>query len=105
MWKTITRGIRESLERRVCRTNVYSQPSADDNNPITICNEAKPSTSIKNSYLNLSKQQYNGFCGLFNLRSDDEDKKYYSNWNKCTQRKLTDVLGWVCIIFILQFVL
>lgn len=30
MWKFITRGIRETLERRTCRTNVYSQSSQDN---------------------------------------------------------------------------
>ncbi|XP_011506021.1 PREDICTED: uncharacterized protein LOC105368655 [Ceratosolen solmsi marchali] len=31
MWKSVTRSIRESLERRTCRTNVYSQSTPDGN--------------------------------------------------------------------------
>jgi hypothetical protein len=31
MWKFVTRSIRESLERRTCRTNIYSQSSQDGN--------------------------------------------------------------------------
>lgn len=85
MWKFISRGIRETIERRACRTNVYSQTSADE------CNEAKPSVNVKQS--GLANCRYtSGFCGFFHYRGT-KDKKTGPGWS--AERTLSDVLGWV----------
>ncbi|KAF7989696.1 hypothetical protein HCN44_008370 [Aphidius gifuensis] len=95
MWKNLTRGLRETLERRVCPTNVYSQAQNEENNS-NILSYKKSCLNIKNSCIDLVKHQ-NSFCGLFNNRGA-KDKKHYSDWNKCAQRSISDVLGWSGIL-------
>uniref|UniRef100_A0A0C9PQ57 YbeQ_0 protein n=2 Tax=Fopius arisanus TaxID=64838 RepID=A0A0C9PQ57_9HYME len=89
MWKFISRGIRESIERRACRTNVYSQPTSEE------CNsEAKSSANVKKSSLTNCRYT-NGFCGFFNNRGA-KDKK--TGWS--AEKTLSDVLGWSSILAI-----
>ncbi|XP_015112288.1 uncharacterized protein LOC107037961 isoform X2 [Diachasma alloeum] len=90
MWKFVSRGIRESIERRACRTNVYSQPTADE------CNgsEAKATANVNKSSLT-SCRNTSGFCGFFNYRGT-KDKKSGPHWS--ADRTLFDssilAIGW-----------
>ncbi|KAJ8681277.1 hypothetical protein QAD02_017064 [Eretmocerus hayati] len=49
MWKFLSRGIRETIERRACRTNVYSQSSQDANGGSTSSSSGPSSTSENRS--------------------------------------------------------
>ncbi|KOC67332.1 Death ligand signal enhancer [Habropoda laboriosa] len=97
MWKFITRGIRETLERRVCRTNVYSQTFQDPNPK----NEVKASLTCNYKFLVPSFSVFNKhFCG--STKTDGaEDKEHDSKWNTkhswSEAIKLTTwmALGWV----------
>lgn len=91
MWKFVTRGIRETLERRACRTNVYSQTS-QDNPPNEVktdltCNHKifAPSISICNK----------GFCGSAKA-GDFKDKNEDSKWN--TKYTWSEAVGWSSIL-------
>lgn len=95
MWKFVTRGIRETLERRVCRTNVYSQTSQDSNaktevNTNLTCNHKflAPNFSIFN------KES----CGSAKANGA-KDKDHESKWN--TNYTWSDAVGWVnCVVYI-----
>ncbi|XP_063994427.1 uncharacterized protein LOC135171798 [Diachasmimorpha longicaudata] len=92
MWKFISRGIRESIERRACRTNVYSQPPTDECNNSEVKSTVKVNDSSLTTYRNTS-----GFCGFFNYRGT-KDKKSRPHWS--ADRTLSDVLGWSSILAI-----
>ncbi|KAK2583049.1 hypothetical protein KPH14_009087 [Odynerus spinipes] len=88
MWKFVTRGIRESLERRACRTNIYSQTSAENNTK----NEIKTSLVCNHKFIAPTFSAYNnGFCG--SKKSDGaEDKNEDTKWN--TKHNWTEAVGW-----------
>ncbi|XP_043261644.1 uncharacterized protein LOC122402698 [Colletes gigas] len=92
MWKFVTRGIRETLERRTCRTNVYSQTS-QDNNPK---NEVKTNLTCNHKFLAPSFSAFNKeFCG--SAKTDDaNDNNHDSKWN--TKYTWSDAVGWTSVL-------
>ncbi|XP_032686866.1 uncharacterized protein LOC116851513 [Odontomachus brunneus] len=91
MWKIITRGIRETFERRACRTNVYSQPSQDNAK-----NEVKTNVTCQQSclapiYLGWNK----GFCGSAKS-ADAKDKERDYKWD--TRHSWPEAIGWSSIL-------
>lgn len=93
MWKYVTRGIRETLERRACRTNVYSQTSQDSNAK----SEVKNSLTCNHKFLAPSFSVFNKeFCG--SRKTDGaEDKEQDSKWN--TKYTWSEAVGWVNCVF------
>lgn len=92
MWKSVTRGIRESLERRVCRTNVYSQSSQDgteNNNESSKCNSSER-RCIAPSF----SAFYHGYCGNAN-HLGAKDKEGHNKYD--AKYTWTDAVGWVII--------
>lgn len=80
MWKFVSRGIRETLERRACRTNVYSQTSQEPNTK----NEVKASLTCNHKFLAPSFSAFNKeFCGS-SKTGGTKDKDYDSNYTKYT---------------------
>lgn len=93
MWKFVTRGIRETLERRVCRTNVYYQTSQDPNSK----NEVKTSLTYNHKFLPPTFSIFNKeFCGSTKT-SGTKDKNHDSKWN--TKYTWSEAIGWVnCVV-------
>lgn len=88
MWKFVARGIRETLERRTCRTNVYSQSSPESNTK----NEVKASLTCNHKFLAPSFTAFkNEFCGS-SKSSGTKDKDHDSNYTKYTW---SEAIGWV----------
>lgn len=94
MWKFVTRGIRETLERRGnCRTNVYSQTSSDNTNNGTpkevrsrqIC-QSKFFTPIfaSNTFRCCGSTKFNG----------TKDKQHDNNWK--AKHTWGEAFRWVC---------
>lgn len=90
MWKIITRGIRETFERRTCRTNVYSQPSQDNAK-----NEVKTNLTCQPNFLAPIYFGWNkGFCGSAKS-TDAKDKESDYKWD--TRYSWPEAIGWVNI--------
>lgn len=89
MWKVVVRGIRETLERRVCRTNVYSQSSQDNAK-----NEVKTSLTCQQKFLPpIFITCDKSFCG--SVRSAGaKDKKH--EWN--TKHSWPEAVGWSSVL-------
>jgi len=88
MWKVVFRGIRETLERRVCRTNVYSQSSQDNAK-----NEVKTSLTCQQKFLPPVFVTYDkGFCGSAK-NAGAKNNRRDSDWN--TKHSWTEAVGWV----------
>ncbi|KAL0117325.1 hypothetical protein PUN28_010287 [Cardiocondyla obscurior] len=90
MWKVVVRGIRETLERRVCRTNVYSQSSQDNKN-----NEVKTSLACQEKFLPPVLITYNGFCGSAK-NAGAKDKRHGYDWN--TRHSWSEAVGWSSVL-------
>ncbi|XP_072752208.1 uncharacterized protein [Anoplolepis gracilipes] len=89
MWKVVFRGIRETLERRVCRTNVYSQSSQDNAK-----NEVKTSLTCQQKFLPpIFITCDKGFCG--SVKSADAKNKK-QEWN--TKHNWPEAVGWSSIL-------
>lgn len=92
MWKFITRGIRETLERRACRTNVYSQTSQEPNTK----NEVKTSLTCNHKFLAPSFSIFNKeFCGS-EKTAGAKDNDYDSKYN--TKYTWSDAIGWSSVL-------
>ena len=92
MWKYVTRGIRETLERRACRTNVYSQTSQDS----SAKNEVKTSLTCNHKLLAPSFSVCNKeFCGSTKT-GGARDKDYDSKWN--TKYTWSEAVGWSSVL-------
>ncbi|XP_017876907.1 uncharacterized protein LOC108623112 [Ceratina calcarata] len=92
MWKFITRGIRETLERRACRTNVYSQTPQEPNTK----NEVKTSLTCNHKFLAPSFSIFNKeFCGSTKT-AGTKDKDYDSKYN--TKYTWSDAIGWSSVL-------
>lgn len=90
MWKVVFRGIRETLERRVCRTNVYSQSSQDNTK-----NEVKTSLTCQQKFLPpVVITCDKGFCGS-TKSAGAKNNGHDSNWN--TKHSWSEAVGWVNI--------
>ncbi|KMQ95358.1 protein shc1 [Lasius niger] len=89
MWKVVFRGIRETLERRVCRTNVYSQSSQDNAK-----NEVKTSLTCQQKFLPpIFISCDRSFYG--SARSAGaKDKKH--EWN--TKHSWPEAVGWSSVL-------
>lgn len=97
MWKVVVRGIRETLERRVCRTNVYSQSSQDNTK-----NEVKTSLTCQQKFLPpVFITCDKGFCGSAKS-AGAKDNRHDTNWN--TKHGWSEAVGWVNTIFKTRFV-
>ncbi|XP_029052241.1 protein SHC1-like [Osmia bicornis bicornis] len=91
MWKFVARGIRETLERRTCRTNVYSQSSQESNTK----NEVKASLTCNHKFLAPSFTAFNNeFCGS-SKSSGTKDKDHDSNYTKYTW---SEAIGWSSVL-------
>lgn len=87
MWKFVTRGFRETLERRACRTNVYSQ-TAQDNDPKS---EVKQSLTCQHKFLTPSISVFNkGFCGSTKT-GGTKNNNYEWKWK--TKHILSEAVG------------
>lgn len=87
MWKVVFRGIRETLERRVCRTNVYSQSSQENAK-----NEVKTSLTCQQKFLPpVFITCDKSFCG--SAKNAGAKNKRGSDWN--TKHSWTEAVGWV----------
>ncbi|KAG7206480.1 hypothetical protein KM043_003825 [Ampulex compressa] len=94
MWKFVARGIRESLERRACRTNVYSQTPQDSN----VKGEVKTSLTCNHKFLAPSISAYkHEYCGS-KRTGDTEDKDYESKWN--AKHTWSEAVGWSSVLAI-----
>ncbi|XP_012057886.1 PREDICTED: uncharacterized protein LOC105621019 [Atta cephalotes] len=91
MWKVVFRGIRETLERRVCRTNVYSQSSQDNAK-----NEVKTSLTCQQKFLPPVFITYDkGFCGS-TKNAGAKNNRRDSDWN--TKHSWTEAVGWSSVL-------
>ncbi|KAM0725647.1 Chitin synthase regulator SKT5 [Formica fusca] len=89
MWKVVVRGIRETLERRVCRTNIYSQSSQDNAK-----NEVKTSLTCQQKFLPpIFITCDKSFCGSAKS-AGAKDKKY--EWN--TKHSWPEAVGWSSVL-------
>lgn len=91
MWKFVTRGIRETLERRANRrTNIYSQNSQEN----TLKNEIKTNLVSNQQFLTPTFSTFNNrFCD--STRSTGaKDKRDDSKWD--AKHNWTEAVGWVC---------
>ncbi|XP_011146591.1 uncharacterized protein LOC105187476 [Harpegnathos saltator] len=91
MWKFVTRGIRETFERRACRTNVYSQPSQDNTK-----NEVKTNLTCQQKflvpiYLNWNKS----FCGSAKSAGTGDQERDHK-WN--TKHTWPEAIGWSSVL-------
>lgn len=94
MWKFVTRGIRETLERRVCRTNVYSQSSQDGNSN----GEVKSSSLLCNHKFLAPKfssfvNRLFGYTRTTGAKDEGDQSKWHAKYN------WTDTVAWVNIRF------
>ncbi|XP_011875383.1 PREDICTED: uncharacterized protein LOC105566188 isoform X1 [Vollenhovia emeryi] len=91
MWKVVVRGIRETLERRVCRTNVYSQSSQDNAK-----NEVKTSLTCQQKFLPpVLITCDKGFCGS-SKSTGANNSKHDSDWN--TKHSWSEAVGWSSVL-------
>lgn len=87
MWKIVTRGIRETFERRACRTNVYSQTSQDNTN------EVKTNLTCQQKLFAPACITWNkGFCGSAKS-AGAKDKEHGYKWD--TKHSWPEAIGWV----------
>ncbi|XP_012277180.1 uncharacterized protein LOC105697980 [Orussus abietinus] len=92
MWKFVTRGIRETLERRACRTNVYSQTSQDGNSS----SEVKTGLACNYKFLPPAFVTYkSGFCGYVRDKGAKGERRN-SQWN--AKRTWTEAVGWSSVL-------
>ncbi|XP_076650847.1 uncharacterized protein LOC143357968 [Halictus rubicundus] len=91
MWKFVTRGIRETLDRRACRTNIYSQTSQDSTK-----NEVKTDLTCNHKILTPSfsvcNKEFSGSAKGGDFKNKNEDSK----WN--TKYTWSDAVGWSSVL-------
>ncbi|XP_031836153.1 uncharacterized protein LOC116428542 [Nomia melanderi] len=93
MWKFVTRGIRETFERRACRTNVYSQTSQDNTK-----NEVKTNLTCNHKFFTPTISVFSKrFCGSTKA-NDFKDKNEDSKWNP--KHTWTEAVGWSSVLAI-----
>ncbi|XP_053977807.1 uncharacterized protein LOC128875871 [Hylaeus volcanicus] len=92
MWKFVARGIRETLERRTCRTNVYSQTSQDSNAK----NEVKTNLTCNHKFLAPSFSIFNKECCGSAKTDGAKGKDHDSKWN--TKYSWSDAVGWTSVL-------
>ncbi|KZC09976.1 PREDICTED: uncharacterized protein LOC107188082 [Dufourea novaeangliae] len=92
MWKFVTRGIRETLEFRACRTNVYSQTSQDNNAK----NEVKTSLTCNQKFLAPTFSAFNKETFGSTKTGGTKDKNQDSKWN--TKYTWSDAVGWSSVL-------
>ena len=89
MWKLVARGIRETLERRACRTNVYCQTSQEPNTK----NEVKTSLTCNHKFLPPTFSVFNKEFFGSTKTSGTKDKDHDSKWN--TKYTWSEAIGLV----------
>lgn len=88
MWKFVTRGFRETLERCTCRTNVYSHTSQNNNSN----SEVKQSLTCQQKLLIPSISAFNKrFCGSAKI-SGTKGNNYEWKWN--AKHIWFEAVGW-----------
>ncbi|XP_011697392.1 PREDICTED: uncharacterized protein LOC105455625 [Wasmannia auropunctata] len=91
MWKVVFRGIRETLERRVCRTNVYSQSSQDNAK-----NEVKTSLTCQQKFLPpVFITCDKGFCESAKS-AGAKNERHDSDWN--AKHSWSEAVGWSSVL-------
>ncbi|XP_012538676.2 uncharacterized protein LOC105837987 [Monomorium pharaonis] len=91
MWKVVFRGIRETFERRVCRTNVYSQSSQDNAK-----NEVKTSLTCQQKFLPpVLITCDKGFCGSAK-NAGAKNNGHDSDWK--TKHSWSEAVGWSSVL-------
>ncbi|XP_066594108.1 uncharacterized protein [Prorops nasuta] len=85
MWKLATRGIRETIERRACRTNVYSQ-SQDGKS------EVKTSFTCNQNLLSPSISSYTNAFSDSKKAGKTKDEYCHSRWN--AKHSWSEAVGW-----------
>ncbi|XP_035719612.1 uncharacterized protein LOC118440535 isoform X2 [Vespa mandarinia] len=90
MWKFVTRGIRETLERRLeCRTNIYSQIIRGNNTKNEV---KKKSLSCNQECIGTSYSAYNNeFCESTRSKGA-KDNNEGTKWN--TKHNWAEAVGW-----------
>ncbi|KAL2722827.1 protein SHC1-like [Vespula squamosa] len=93
MWKFVTRGIRETLERRICRTNIYSQIIQDNNTKNEV---KKKSLSCNHKFIEACYSAYsNRFCGSTKFKGA-KDNNEGTKWD--TKHNWTEAVGWSSVL-------
>lgn len=92
MWRSLTRGIRETLQKHICRTNVYSQSSTNDHSQ----SQVKETNSICKYQCNIlppiiSAYKHGIFRSVKTGRAQDE--RHDSQWK--AKHTWTEAVGWV----------
>lgn len=96
MWKFIVRGIQSTIERRACRTNIYSQSSQDNSK-----NEVKTNLMNQQILLPSTFTFYDkSLCG-WAKRAGAKDKKYNSEWN--ARHSWPEAVSWVNIFLRVRY--
>lgn len=91
MWKSIVRGIQSTIERRACRTNVYSQSSQDNTKNQEIkTNLINQPNLLPSTFISFNKS----FCGQ-SKSTGAKDEKNNSEWN--ARHTWTEAVSWVNI--------
>ncbi|KAI4485357.1 hypothetical protein M0804_006862 [Polistes exclamans] len=89
MWKFVTRGIRETLEKRGCRTNIYSQTTQENNTPNEI---KKTSLACNQKFVEDNYSAYsNEFYGSAKSKGT-KDNNEGTKWN--TKHGWVDAVSW-----------
>ncbi|KOX74020.1 Protein sel-1 like protein 2 [Melipona quadrifasciata] len=97
MWKLVARGIRETLERRACRTNVYYQTSQEPNTK----NEVKTSLTCNHKFLpptfSVFNKEFFGSTKTSGTKDKDHDSKWNTKytWSEAIGLTSALALGWV----------
>lgn len=94
MWKFVTRSIRDTLERRACRTNVYSQTSQEKNAK----NEIRTSLACNHKFIATTFSSYNKGCCESKNSNGTEDKNEDTKWH--TKHTWTEAVGWSGVLAI-----
>ncbi|XP_035719611.1 uncharacterized protein LOC118440535 isoform X1 [Vespa mandarinia] len=94
MWKFVTRGIRETLERRLeCRTNIYSQIIRGNNTKNEV---KKKSLSCNQECIGTSYSAYNNeFCESTRSKGA-KDNNEGTKWN--TKHNWAEAVGWSSVL-------
>ncbi|XP_012226819.1 uncharacterized protein [Linepithema humile] len=91
MWKFIVRGIQSTIERRICRTNIYSQSSQDNPTNDVKTNLTSQQNLLSSTFTFCDKN----FCE-WAKRAGAKDKKYNSEWN--ARHSWPEAVSWSSIL-------
>ncbi|KAI4485072.1 hypothetical protein M0802_012797 [Mischocyttarus mexicanus] len=98
MLKFVTRGIRETLEKRVCRTNIYSQTTQENNTPSEI---KKTSLACNKKFFgdnySACKNKFDGSTKSEGTKDNNEGTKWNTkhNWVDAVSWSGALAVGWV----------